>query len=260
MYDKKRIWIKEKIKGWFIKKYFDRAFVSGSRAQEYLISLGFIPSNIWRGYDVVDNDYFFQQSMEIKKNFNEIRKKIKLPENFFIFVGRLSPEKNLKNLIKAYKIYKEKIKKERLKLLIIGKGPLENELKNMVKKENLTGDIIFTGFKQINELVYYYASAEFLILPSISETWGLPVNEAMASGLPVLVSYRCGCAPDLVFPGINGYIFNPYDVNEIAEFISKMSFNKEKLKKMGYASQKIISNYTLEVWSESLIDCIVASE
>ncbi|NDB75533.1 MAG: glycosyltransferase, partial [Verrucomicrobia bacterium] len=65
----------------------------------------------------------------------------------------------------------------------------------------------FVGFKNQSELPPFYAAADFLVLPSVSETWGLVVNEAMACGLPAIVSETVGCAPDLVTEGETGFTF-----------------------------------------------------
>ena len=255
--DRPRNWLKEKIKSYFINKYFNSAFVSGVRAEEYLKRLGVTASRIWRGYDVVDNKYFEERAKEIRQDEANWRNKFGLPEKYFLFVGRFSLEKNLFTLLRAYKRYREEYK-DSWGLVLVGSGPQEEELKNFVVKENLK-EIVFPGFKQIDELPYYYALASSFILPSVSETWGLPVNEAMASGLPVLVSESCGCVPELVYPGINGYIFNPFNVEEIVYYMNRISSGEVDLKSMGEASKKIISNFTPETWAKALKDCIVVT-
>ncbi|MEO0137828.1 MAG: glycosyltransferase family 4 protein [candidate division WOR-3 bacterium] len=253
--DKSRNLLIEKIKGWWIKRYFDSAFVGGERSADYLIKLGFPADKIWRGYDVVDNEYFSKKAEEIRKNGNEWRLKLELPDKYFLYVGRFSPEKNLLKLLEAYRIYKNKMQKDAWGLVLVGSGPQENELKSKADKLGLR-QIIFPGFKQINELPLYYALSSCFILPSNSEPWGLVVNEAMASGLPVLVSYKCGCVPELVYPGINGYTFNPENVEEIAFYMSHISSGGVDINKMGEASRKIIQNFSAETWARALADCI----
>lgn len=78
------------------------------------------------------------------------------------------------------------------------------------------GLVVFAGFRQVGELPRFYAGAGAFVHASLSEQWGLVVNEAMASGLPVLVSDRCGCAKDLVQDGVNGYTFVVSPVNQLA--------------------------------------------
>jgi glycosyltransferase involved in cell wall biosynthesis len=85
----------------------------------------------------------------------------------------------------------------------------------------LEAHVLFPGPKGYAELPYYYGLAEAFIHASTTEQWGLVVNEAMAAGLPVLVSERCGCAPDLVVPGFNGLLFSPEDVKGAAKVMVK---------------------------------------
>jgi glycosyltransferase involved in cell wall biosynthesis len=115
------------------------------------------------------------------------------------------------------------------------------------------------GFKQPKDIANYFSNAICLILPSIYETWGLVVNEAMAAGLPVLVSRACGCAPDLVQEGINGFTFDPYDVDGLARLMVRMSSGEVDLQAMGRASRKIIADWTPEVFAENLFKALEAA-
>ena len=90
----------------------------------------------------------------------------------------------------------------------------------------------------------------------MSETWGLVVNEAMAAGLPVIVSHRCGCVAELVRHGLNGYVVNPLDVDGMAQTMGVMSSTLVDYVSMGEASRQIVALYTPETWANSLADCI----
>lgn len=255
--DRPRFFVKELIKSYWICKYFQAAFVAGASAELYLETLGFPRSRIWRGYDVVDNNYFTLESSNIKSQPGNLdRKTEKLPDRYFLYVGRFSDEKNLVRLIKAYYLYHQKNKQEIWSLVMVGSGSQETQLKAKAKELNIQ-NIFWIGFKQIDELPLYYSLASALVLPSISEPWGLVVNEAMACGLPILISDRCGCVLDLVFPGINGYIFDPYSVQAISDALLYMSnCSESKNSKMQKYSRQIIENYSLVSWSEALTDCI----
>jgi len=253
--DRPKRWLKETLKGYWIKKHFDAAFAGGAKSAEYLEGLGFPLDRIWRGYDVTDNEFFYRSSEEIMKNRSHVRAKLELSENYFLYVGCLSPEKNLIRLLDAYSLYRGKINKEPWGLVIVGSGPQEEELKNHADKIGLN-DVVWPGFKQINELSSYYALASCFILPSISEPWGLVVNDAMACGLPVLVSDHCGCVPDLVYPGINGYVFNPHKTAEIAYYMERVSSGNIDRREMVMASTWIVSSYTPQTWGKALADCI----
>lgn len=116
--------------------------------------------------------------------------------------------------------------------------------------------VVFAGAHRSDELGLYYGLASCLILPSVSETWGLVVNEAMAAGLPVIVSHRCGCVAELVRPGVNGYVVDPLDVEGMARTMGVMSSTLVDCASMGEASRKIVALYTPETWAYSLADCI----
>jgi glycosyltransferase involved in cell wall biosynthesis len=254
--DQPRNIIKESLKGLWIRNNFDAAFVAGASAASYLSNLGFPRDLIWRCYDVVDNQYFARNAAIVKKSQDQIRQQLNLPKRFFLYVGRLSPEKNLLRLLEAYHLYQQQKDQNNWSLVMVGSGSQMAKLKDKVTQLGLR-NVIWVGFKQISDLPTYYALASALILPSISEPWGLVVNEAMACRLPILISDRCGCLLDLVFPGINGYIFNPLKVASInagLQYLSSQS--NEKLKKMAHASGKIIANYTPESWAEALTDCL----
>jgi 1,2-diacylglycerol 3-alpha-glucosyltransferase len=83
--------------------------------------------------------------------------------------------------------------------------------------------VFFPGFRQIDELPRFYAHAGAFVHASTTEPWGLVVNEAMAAGLPVIVSDRVGCARDLVKHGVNGFAFDPLDVNALAGHLRRVA-------------------------------------
>ena len=88
---------------------------------------------------------------------------------------------------------------------------------------DLAGAVILPGFRQYDELPAFYGLARAFVHASTTEQWGLVVNEAMAAGLPVLVSDRCGCAQDLVRNGVNGFTFDPCDVEELAGLMHRVA-------------------------------------
>ena len=110
------------------------------------------------------------------------------------------------------------------------------------------------GFKQYDELPVYYGLASAFVHASTTEQWGLVVNEAMASGLPVLVSNRCGCATDLVQEGRNGFTFDPSNVEQLAQLMLKISaFQPFKLSEFGDASRQIISGFDVAAFGRGLL-------
>lgn len=129
----------------------------------------------------------------------------------FLYVGRLSPEKNLHLLLKAFE------ELPGLKLDIIGFGPQEAELRAMAP-----ANVSFLGAIDNAKLPAYYKNHDAFILPSKSEPWGLVVEEALNNGSPVIVSNRVGCQADLVTPD-TGLVFNYDSVKALREAVLKMT-------------------------------------
>ena len=238
---------REKIKAWVSRSFFQKAFVSGKRSAVYLQSLsgGTLPFEV--GYDVVDNAFFASRVEEIRS----IGKGEELSDPF-LFVGRLAGVKNLPVLLGAYRSYKRHGGSRNLE--IVGHGPMENSLKTSVHRDGLEESIRFFGFQPYDSIPEWYARAACLILPSVSEPWGLVVNEAMASGLPVIVSDRCGCADDLVEDGINGYVFSAEDADSLTKHMFTFdALSEVDRRAMGRRSQEIIARFSPETWADALI-------
>lgn len=128
----------------------------------------------------------------------------------FLYVGRLSEEKNLEFLIKTFNELPQ------LKLNIVGFGPQEDELKIMAKE-----NIVFHGAIDNKELSKFYQSNDVFILPSKSEPWGLVVEEALNNGLPVLLSDRVGCREEIINQ-TNGVIFRSNNKKSLLDAIDKL--------------------------------------
>jgi 1,2-diacylglycerol 3-alpha-glucosyltransferase len=251
-WDHPRRWWLESMKRLWIGRHIDAVMVGGRPHRAYIAELGVAERRIWDRYDVVDNDFFSGRADRLRAGAADRRREeVGLPNRYFLYVGRFAREKNLPILLKAYARYHH-AHPDGWGLVMVGDGPQREELFQIARSQELK-DVVFPGFKQFDELPLYYAFAGSFILPSILEPWGLVVNEAMASGLPVLVSQRCGCAADLVYPGQNGFTFNPNDVEEIGRLMDETaSLSPERLAEMGRASKKIISQWTPEAWANQL--------
>jgi glycosyltransferase involved in cell wall biosynthesis len=140
-------------------------------------------------------------------------------------------------------------------LLIVGDGEENEELSKLASKLKI--DYKITGFiEDQDELFKIYYAGALLVLPSYNEPWGLVVNEAMAAGLPVIVSNESGCSLDLVKDGENGFILSDLENPEILRnLIIKTLENKENFSKK---SSEIIDNWTFEKSRESFENLLKA--
>lgn len=251
--DRSRTAIKESVKGWWVRRHYDAAFAAGEQTAAYLVRLGVPREWIWTGYDVVDNQAFADGAAAARSQGDALRDRLGLPERYFLFVGRFAPEKNVLRLLEAYATYRQTAGQRAWGLVLVGGGPQEPMLRERAQELR---DVVFAGFQQADAVSAYYGLACCLVLPSVSETWGLVVNEAMAAGLPVLVSHRCGCVPELVRPGVNGYVCDPSNSDGMARLMGVLSSGRVNVEAMGEASRKIVSLYTPETWAQVLADCI----
>lgn len=232
------------------------ALVAGSRHRDYACALGMTEDRIFAGYDVTDNWHFTQGAEAARRDLG-LRQRLGLPDRYFVVSTRFIPEKNLPSLIDAYAQYRSRAGSNAWSIVLLGDGPLRSQILDRIRRHALDGMVHLPGFRQYEELPTYYGLADALILPSVKDTWGLVVNEAMAAGLPVIVSNRCGCAPDLVEEGRNGFRFDPYNVEELANLMLKVSsMSDEERRKMGEASQEIISRWTPQTFAENLMKAV----
>lgn len=259
--DEPRASWKETIKRRIVSLY-SAALVGGQPHIEYLVELGMPGERVFTGYDVVDNAYFREKTEEIRNQRSEIREKYRLPENYFLASARFVEKKNLPRLISAYAEYQRRLEAGDQRsdfghhaapwdLVLLGDGPLKSDLCRLISDLRLQRHVHLPGFKSYAELPVYYALANAFVHASTSEQWGLVVNEAIASGLPVIVSNRCGCAPELVIG--NGFTFDPTNEQELtARLLEMAALSNEQRRHLGDNGSRIAANFAPERFGEGL--------
>jgi 1,2-diacylglycerol 3-alpha-glucosyltransferase len=245
-------------RGWpwveYLKSYFlrhcDRFVVPGKASWEYLRSLGSPEASIVTAPNAVDNGFFATQADHTRAHAAEFREKLKLPSRFILFVGRLVPEKGVFDLLEAYAKLENDLRSE-VGLVFAGDGVCREELAHRAERIN-PGTVRFPGFAQREDLAGLYALAEVLVLPTHSDPWGLVVNEAMACGLPVIVSSVAGCSADLVEDGWNGYVVPPRDPEKLCVALDTLVRQPGLKQQMSGRSLERIRNYSPEMCAEGL--------
>jgi len=141
----------------------------------------------------------------------KLKEKYNLPEKFILYFGTIEPRKNLIGLIKAFELLRAKLD---LKLVIAGaKGWLEQDIFRVARESKYRNDISFTGFVEEIDKPALYNSAELFVYPSFFEGFGFPPLEAMACGLPTIVSHTSSL-PEVV--GQGALMIDPYNIDELA--------------------------------------------
>lgn len=243
------------------KKFLSRCtafLVAGQSARAYLRAQGVNDENIFTAPNAVDNDLFALAAERARSRAQELRKELNLPQRYFLFVGRLVQEKGVFDLLAAYAKLESRLR-DQTGLVFAGDGPCRRALQQKAA-EISPGVIRFVGFVQRDDLARYYALSEALILPTHSDPWGLVVNEAMACGLPVIVSTVAGCAVDLVKPDWNGWCVPANDSLSLSIAMSSLAAQPERSKTMASNSRQLIAQYTPEIWGRSILAAVNAME
>jgi glycosyltransferase involved in cell wall biosynthesis len=232
-----------------IYRQVDAVLCPASPWTKGFIDWNFQPTQVFYGVDVVDNDFWeTRESGEIPPD---------LPSPYLLAVGRQIAVKNFVHLLEVYEQYQKKVApQDRLPLVLVGDGPERKIIEAFIRDKRLEQVFLipFVSQKQLR-ILYHHAAA--LVLPSRSDTWGLVVNEAMAAGLPVLVSNACGCAPVLVHEGINGYTFPPDKPEELlAVLLSFAQMTAAEKAAMGMASRRIIRPWGLDQFVKGSLQAI----
>ncbi|NPA32592.1 MAG: glycosyltransferase family 4 protein, partial [Aquificae bacterium] len=169
---------------------------------------------------------------------------LKTPENFILFVGSIEPRKNLKNLLKAYNILPEQLKREFPLLLAGFDGWKNEEILELIRRSERY--IKYIGYVNDEVLAELYRRASVFIYPSYYEGFGLPPIEAMACGAPVIVTNRASL-PEVCGEGAL-YIQNPDDPEEIAHILEKTLLDESLRKEL---RQKGLKRAELFDWEKT---------
>jgi len=183
------------------------AFGAGRRTRDYLRFLGFRTRPVVDGYDTVSLKRLRALAPAARSTWES---------RAFLAVARFVPKKSLSTAIQAYARYRERGGSAR-RLRLCGSGALEEQLQDEAEQLGMAEEIDFLGFQPQDAIAREMANALCLLLPSTEEQWGLVVNEALAFGLPVLVSTNAGAVDLLVTPLGNGFALDPDDVDSWTE-------------------------------------------
>ncbi|NJM99040.1 MAG: glycosyltransferase [Phormidesmis sp. RL_2_1] len=257
--DTPRIWWKEKLKSFFYIRHFKSALVGGNLHRHYLVQLGMPKNAVFLGYDVVDNDYFTRYSHQARQNSQLTRQQqAQIPHRpYFIAVTRLIPRKNVTRMIAAFAQYRQIVPAEKAwDLVICGNGPEREKIENHIQSYGLATSIHLPGFQTYQSIPQWFGLASAFIHPALSEQWGLVVNESLASKLPALVSNRCGCYPELIVEGVNGFGFDPENVHQLATLMTKVSSGEIDLNQMQEAALTHIQKFSPQIFARGLTQAI----
>ena len=257
--DAKRSAVREFVKSRVIRNA-DSALVGGRQHSRYMVDLGMPEERIFLGYDAVDNDYFAKSADTVKSNEARVRAEIGVTRKFVLASARFIPRKNLIRLISAYGATLRKFQHE-YDLVILGDGPERGSLQSLILRLELGERIHLPGFKCYSELPHYYGLCAVFAHVSTVEQWGLVVNEAAASGAPLLISSACGCSRELVSPGQNGFLVDPSSTEEIADRLGAfLALGDSDRRRMGNRSAEIVRRWGPDAFARGLGAAVEAAK
>jgi len=180
----------------------------------------------------IDSKQFKYIASDVRKQYN-----IAIDDKLLLFVGRFVPLKNLPFLIKGTA---ELIKSDnKIKLLLVGEGPLYNQTVQLVSKLNIVDHVIFAGRIVNVDLAAYYSAANIFVITSYYDNFPNAVIEAMACGMPV-IGTKVGGIPQQVEDGVNGYLIENNNIREFKEAVLKLITNRRLCRKMGEKNKEMV--------------------
>jgi len=240
---KKRPLLKELLMRFFFSKVSTVVSV-GNKNRDFYLRKGVQLDQIVPAKHCTDSAFFGDRVESIRAQW---RKQHQIPESALVilFVGRLVDVKRPMDVVKL----SQKLSTPGVCTVIAGNGYLEEKLKPFASER-----LRLIGFQNQLQVRECYHGSDVLFLPSESETWGLVVNEAFATGIPAVVTDTCGCAHDLVVPGETGEIFPVGQIDGIARKLDVLFSNPEQLRLMGRrAREKVLKEYTVEKFARAVL-------
>jgi glycosyltransferase involved in cell wall biosynthesis len=205
----------------------------GSKAKEYLISLGAEDEKIEIGINTVDTDYFRKETESIRSQA-EVTNKTK----HLLCIAQLSKRKRIDLLLPILKALVEK--RRDILLEIVGSGEDMDNLKSLARKLRVEQFVRFEGFKQKQDIPNYLAKADCFLFPTSFDIWGLVLVEAMAAGVPCIASVHTGATYDLIQEGTTGFSIDFSETGKVAERINWILDNPESAKKIRENAKNIV--------------------
>ena len=228
----------------WVYRHVDKAFYVGTNNKAYYKKHILKETQLIYAPHAIDNNRFSNPNDEKTKGVLEWRNKLGFHDDDFVllFAGKLESKKNPYFLIEISR----KLQSNDLKFVLVGNGHLEEDLKNITKEDSR---FVFIDYQNQSQMPILYRMANLFILPSLGpgETWGLSINEALASGTKVIASSFCGGAIDLINED-NGIVFDPIsDLLNVIKYINQeksyeRTFKNKKSLLVGHTYDEIIQS------------------
>jgi glycosyltransferase involved in cell wall biosynthesis len=238
----------------WVYRHIDKALYTGEANKTYFQACGLKPDQLVFAPHAVDNARFGEQDALREAEASQRREALGIGHKEFVvlFAGKLEPKKDPQIILRLA----ARIKMPGIRFLVVGNGPLEASLKS-----GAVGNpgIVFMDFQNQQAMPVVYRMGNVFLLPSrYNETWGLAVNEAMASGRSAIVSSRAGCAADLIRDGDTGWTFTPGAAGEeqVATIIESLSADPHRVAEMSSQARAFVQHYAYENIARAICEAV----
>jgi glycosyltransferase involved in cell wall biosynthesis len=207
----------------------------------------------------IDNNWFSARAATARRRGLETRSRWGVDQDTFVFlfVGKFEPKKRPLDVIWALSEAGVS-QKQKMALVMVGDGALRPICEKTANESGIP--VIFAGFLNQSEMPTAYGASDCLVLPSDArETWGLVVNEAMACGLPAIVSHEAGCVPDLIIEGRSGHSYPCGDIKALSDHMVAMACDRAYAGSLGAFAERHVQNYSVERAAEVILQSVEES-
>jgi glycosyltransferase involved in cell wall biosynthesis len=233
------------------------AFIVPGRASvEYVRQYRISGQQIFVAPNAVDSHFFSRHAEKVRHDPAAHRKILDVPARFFLFAGRLVPEKGIFDLLDAYTMLPPELRQQ-VAFVLVGEGPSRAEISRRAAAIKC-GLVKIDGFAQREQLASYYALAETFVFPTHSDPWGLVVNEAAACGLPIIASEAAGCVPDLLEDNWNGRVVPAHVVTQLAMAMQELASDPQLRAVMGQRSRDRVHQYSPQACAAGIAEGVLS--
>lgn len=237
---------KERVKQFAFPRV-DATLGSGEESRSFAMRYGTPPERAMTLPHVVDSAHFRAGRSAALHERDNIRASIGLRGVTFVYVGRLWWGKGLGHLLNAFAVLQRRLDEE-ISLMFIGDGPDETSLRQRIPSEGIR-NVIFANFQQHSELPRFLTASDVFVFPTLGDPYGLVVDEAMATSLPVISTSAAGEIRDRVTEGIEGFIVPPADSAALMERMEVLARDELLRMRMGLAAAEKMHDSTPLRWA-----------
>lgn len=230
----------------YVYSFVDYALYVGTNNEQYFKAHGLKESQLVLVPHAIDNERFAGDAEVYEKEAEEWKRELGIVDTDFtiLYAGKFDTVKNPAFLLDVAK----KVKEKNARFILIGNGPLEEQM----KRDTVDDRVIFLDFQNQKRMPVVYRLGDVFVMSSVSETWGLGINEALACGRLVVTNNKVGCAVDLVKDNVNGTIINKGDVDAAAKYISRLMTEKTSVVKAYDYNRALLKTHSFSTIVENI--------